>query len=142
MLLVALASIAGSAAGAASPAPPTLRFVDLSPTVARGAHFAPGTKVRVTLVAGETKLSRVVRASSGGAFVVGFGSVPREDRCSGKVMLLASSATGQRASYRLPTMNCTTLARPDKPAIVGVDKASADTVGEASSTDSAAGVSR
>jgi hypothetical protein len=137
--LAALPAAALALAPAALPSAeaPLVRFLDLTPPTVRGTHFVPGSSVRVTLVAGQTKLSRVIWASNRGGFVVRFGNVPREDRCSGKVILLASAATGQRASYRLPTMNCTTFGLErstiggiSKPAIVGA----ADRAGAANTT--------
>ncbi len=73
-----------------------------------GARFLPGDTVRVVLHAGTVKRLRTVRASPAGEFTVAFGTLSWQDRCSGKIWLVAVGSNGRRATYRLPTLNCPT----------------------------------
>ena len=97
---------AATAAGAGAEGTPSLRFSDLTPVMVKGARFQPGTMVRVVLRAGESKRTRMVHVSAGGGFTVAFGTLTREDRCSGNISLVAITARGFGAVYRLPTLAC------------------------------------
>jgi hypothetical protein len=110
VLVVAL-TLAGAAGGSLRPKP-SIRFVSLVPATAKGAHFLSGQRVRVTLSAGTDTRLRVVRTGETGTFVVRFGTLAAEDRCSGKISLLAVGSRGDRAWFRLPTLNCPTLPPP------------------------------
>src|SRR3954454_806784 len=110
-LLAASAAISAGCATAAPSSPaasPTIRLAGLVPARAQGANFTAGEDVRVTLRAGAAKLVRTAQASSAGSFTVGFGVLRKSDRCSGTVMVTAVSPGGERASYRLPPLGCTT----------------------------------
>jgi hypothetical protein len=87
-----------------------LRFIDLSPVKARGAHFRPHERLRLTLRAGGTKRIRTTRTSATGVFTVDFGTLQKQDRCSGSVSVVAVRAGGKRVSYTLPPMECPTAA--------------------------------
>jgi hypothetical protein len=107
-LLAALALAPG-----ATPSPaanPSVRFFTLIPVKVRGAHFAPGKRVRLTLHAGAATRVRTAVASERGSFAVSFGRLAERDRCSGSVAVTAVGAGGDRASYRLPPMACPTEA--------------------------------
>ena len=103
--------LVGSSAASVRPKP-TVRFTGLIPVTVRGSHFIPYERVRVNLSAGEDERTRVTRTGALGRFVVGFGTLAPEDRCSGNIALLAVGARGDRASFRLPTLNCPTLPPP------------------------------
>jgi hypothetical protein len=107
-VLAALALV--PVANATPSALPTLRFLDLSPVKVSGKHFVAGEQVRVTLRAGTATRVRTVRASSAGAFTVGFGMLREQDRCSGSVAVSAVGGKGDRATYRLPGMACPAMA--------------------------------
>lgn len=102
---------AGSSAASLRPKP-TIRFTSLIPVTVRGTHFIPHERVRVMLSAGTDERTRVARTGVRGRFVVDFGTLATEDRCSGSISLLAVGARGDRASFRLPTLNCPTLPPP------------------------------
>jgi hypothetical protein len=115
MRSVALVFVALTLAGAAGSSirpKPAIRFVSLIPATARGAHFLSGQRVRITLSAGTDTRLRVARTGEAGTFVVRFGTLATEDRCSGKISLLAVGSRGDRAWFRLPTLNCTTPPPP------------------------------
>ena len=107
LFLLAAAAIAGGAAAyAASPqasqARPSLRLVDRAPMTFRGTSFKPRERVRVVVVAASGTATRLVRASSTGAFAVVYRGLPF-DPC------LEARAVGQggsRAWFKLPERFC------------------------------------
>jgi hypothetical protein len=109
VLALALAPPGAAASPSAAPAP-SLRFLDLTPALVRGARFAPGERVRVTLRAGTDRRVRTIRAAARGGFTVNFGRLREQDRCSGLVSIAAVGARGDRAFYRLPAMACPAMA--------------------------------
>ena len=84
-----VAAAALAATGAASAATPALRFLNLTPATVRGTHFVPREQVKVTLRAGTDTRMRTVRATAAGAFIVDFGRLREQDRCSGSVAVTA-----------------------------------------------------
>ena len=104
------ASVLVATGAAAAATPPALRFLDLTPATVRGTHFVPREQVKVTLRAGTDTRTRTVRATAAGAFVVDFGRLREQDRCSGSVAVTAVGTRGDRAAYKLPGMACPTMA--------------------------------
>src|SRR5262245_37288702 len=109
-LTAVLAALALLTVGAAGAATPSLRFLDLTPATVRGTGFVPGEQVKLTLRAGTDKRTRTARASAGGAFVVDFGRLREQDRCSGFLAVTAVGARGDHATYKLPAMACPAMA--------------------------------
>jgi hypothetical protein len=91
LLLIGVSTAA--AAFAASSSRPTLRVVDRTPVVVRGAGFVADERVSVVLSAG-ARSTRVVRATQAGAFVVRFKA--SLGRCS-RYSLQAFGSAGSRA---------------------------------------------
>ena len=111
-LAASLCVAAATAAGARADGTPTLRVTDLTPVTVKGARFEPGETVRVVLRAGDTKRVRMVRAASGGGFMVDFGTLLRRERCDVAISLAASGTQGNRVVYKLPPLNCTDKLQP------------------------------
>jgi hypothetical protein len=109
-LTVALGALALATGGAANAAAPSLRFLDLTPAKVRGTSFVPREQVKLTLRAGTDIRTRTVRATGAGAFIVDFGRLREQDRCSGSIAVTAVGARGDRAAYKLPGMACPTMA--------------------------------
>jgi len=109
-LTACVAAGALAATGAASAATPALRFLALTPATVRGTHFVPREQVKLTLRAGTDMRTRTVRTTAAGAFIVDFGRLREQDRCSGSVAVTAVGARGDRAAYKLPGMACPAMA--------------------------------
>ena len=105
-----LAALTLASAGTATAATPSLRFLDLRPVEVRGIGFVPREQVKLTLHAGTDRRTRTVRANARGSFVADFGRLREQDRCSGLVAVSAVGTRGDRASYKLPSMACPTMA--------------------------------
>jgi hypothetical protein len=110
-LAVCAALVLAGSAGAARPLP-SVRILALSPVQVRGAHFVGGEKVRVTLTAGKSRLTKTLTASRAGGFVISFGTISAASRCSGEVSVAAHGARHDSAAYDLPLMNCPTSSGP------------------------------
>ena len=95
----------GDAEPAAAPAPSrraTLVPVKAGPLELRGSGFKPGERVGVTVSAGESRVTRDVRAGPTGTFVL---SSPGIQTCSG-VSADAVGSEGSRASFQLSSFGC------------------------------------
>jgi hypothetical protein len=106
VLFAGLALASASVSGAAATRP-TLRVVDRTPVVIRGAGFEPGERVTVVLAA-QSRWSKRVTATSSGTFVVRFKVVL--GRCS-RYSIQAFGSTGSRA--RLAPTGVTIDCDPD-----------------------------
>jgi hypothetical protein len=97
VLLVAAGTLAaGASLGSTGP---SLRVVEHSPVVVRGARFHPGE--RVTVRAPALQVVRVVHSTTIGTFRARLGRPPT-DRCS--FAIVAVGAKGDRATARVPSM--------------------------------------
>jgi hypothetical protein len=110
---LAVLVIALLVATAASGAVPTakVRFVSANPATVRGSGFVARERVRLTLVAPDTKRVRAVRTSTRGAFTVRFGLLTGYDRCKDGLRVTAVGARGDRAAAKLPQPECPPVLR-------------------------------
>ena len=90
-ILVVAAAVAASSAGASSRA--TLRLADSGPVVLRGAGFAAGEHVRVSVVAGTEHAAKRMTARSTGRFTVRFASLS-----AGACEAFGATAIGDKGS--------------------------------------------
>jgi hypothetical protein len=106
VILAAAALALGGSVGAAqtSGSRPLLRLTDSQPVKLSGQRFRSAERVRVTVVTGKTRSSRLVRATSAGAFVATFTELSA-DRCSG-LSAVAVGGRGSRATFKLVPLGC------------------------------------
>ena len=105
LLAAATLAIAGSAAAAhTTGARPLLRLTDSQPVKLSGLRFKPGERVRVSVVTGTARRSRLVRATRAGRFVATFSDLSA-DRCNG-FFARAEGARGSRATFKLVPVGC------------------------------------
>jgi hypothetical protein len=103
--LLVLATLPGARLEAASAkGPPALQLVTKQPLVLRGVRFVDDERVRVTVLADETRRVKRVRAVNMGRFVVRFADV-FADRCSG-LRARAVGNEGSQAWLKLPDPAC------------------------------------
>jgi len=89
-------------AAAAATSKPSLTLVPGSPAHLRGAHFTPGSVVRIVESGPKVAIFKV-RASQAGTFRLAV--PPSADRCHGWVVQ-AIGVHGERASFGLGTTQC------------------------------------
>jgi hypothetical protein len=104
ILAAATLALAGSAGATQDGKRPLLRLTDAQPVELSGQRFRATERVRVTVVTGTTRSSRIVRASRAGAFVTTFSELSA-DRCSG-LFAVAVGAGGSRATFKLVPLGC------------------------------------
>lgn len=104
-LALAVTAIGVGATAEASKRTARLQLADQKPLKLRGVGFLAGEKVRVRVVAGTAKTSKVVYASRAGRFVAGFPTMVPVDRCNG-LFAEAVGARGSRARLKLPQPLC------------------------------------
>jgi hypothetical protein len=106
LLLVAVTlAIAGSAGAThTNGARPLLRLTGSQPVKLSGLRFQPRERVRVAVVAGKARRSRVVRATRAGRFVATFSDLSA-DRCRG-LFARADGGRGSRATFKLVPVGC------------------------------------
>lgn len=104
ILVAATLALAGSAGAAQSGKRAQLRLTGAQPVELSGQRFRSTERVRVTVVTGTTRGSRLVRASRAGTFVATFTELSA-DRCSG-LSALAVGAGGSRATFKLVPLGC------------------------------------
>ena len=94
---------AGAAADVNRVGKPSLR-VGVGPTlVLRGASFAAGERVKVTVAVGR-RIAKDTHANDGGSFTVRF-RIPY-DRCNSSLTALAVGSRGSQARLKLPELMC------------------------------------
>lgn len=105
VLLVATLAMAGSAGAThTNGASPLLRLTDSQPVTLSGLRFQPRERVRVAVVAGTARRSRLVRATRAGRFVATFSDLSA-DRCNG-FFARADGGRGSRATFKLVPVGC------------------------------------
>ena len=105
ILVTATLALAASAeATRTSGSRAVLRLTDAQPVELSGRRFHAGERVRVTVVAGATRRSRLVRATRGGTFATTFSELSA-DRCSG-LSAVAVGGRGSRATFKLVPLGC------------------------------------
>jgi hypothetical protein len=105
LLVAATLAIAGSAGATHTKgARPLLRLTDSQPVKLSGLRFLPTERVRVAVVAGTARRSRLVRATRAGRFVATFSDLSA-DRCSG-LFASAVGVRGSRATFKLVPVGC------------------------------------
>ena len=102
VLLGAAMLLAATASGQTRPA---LRILDSWPLTLHGAHFQPRESVRVTVVMGETTLSRRLQAGTLGGFTVRFAGV-RLNYCALPLLISARGTSSGLVRTRLPIVDC------------------------------------
>jgi hypothetical protein len=106
LLIILLAGVV-TAAPASAAVRPTLAIVHSTPSVTvRGTHFRPAEKVRLTLAAGDTRLTRRIVASGRGTFTATVGALPSFDPCSVSYAVQAVGANGERATVKFIAREC------------------------------------
>jgi hypothetical protein len=85
-----------------------VRLLDTAPVTLRGVGFAPSEGVKLTVVLGERKTKRGLRATPAGAFTTAFPSF-RYTRCSGSLEVLAVGSKGTRVAWELISLECPDL---------------------------------
>ena len=104
LIALGTALAAGCAAAASTRAQPTVRIVSVVPIAqASGRHFVARERITATLRAGTDVRVRRVRATRGGSFIARFGVLDDSDRCGSKPTVVAVGATGDRATYTMPS---------------------------------------
>jgi hypothetical protein len=106
VILAAVALAVGGSAGAAQTngSRPLLRLTDSQPVKFSGQRFHAAERVRVIVVTGKTRSSRLVRATRAGAFVATFSELSA-DRCSG-LSAVAVGGRGSLATFKLVPLGC------------------------------------
>jgi hypothetical protein len=99
-----IAALAVPTALAGTTAKPAIHPLKTSPLTARGVHFKPHEKVRVSVVSTAANTSRRVVAGAAGAFTVTFTGVTI-DRCIG-YSLSAVGSFGDRATFKMLPPGC------------------------------------
>lgn len=97
-LLVPVSAPAGRAG-------PTLRILSGSPLTLRGTHFRQRESVRVTVVMGETTLSRRLLAGTLGSFTIRFAGV-HLNYCALPLLISARGSSSGLVRTRLPIVDC------------------------------------
>lgn len=82
-----------------------LQLAGGNPLTLRGVGFFAGERVRVRVVAGSAKKSKIVYAGRAGRFQVGFPTMIPFDRCNG-LFAEAVGARGSLARLKLPQPLC------------------------------------
>jgi len=108
---IAVAAFACSALTLAVPAvaarqAPALRLVSDQPLTVRGVHFKAHERVRVTEHLESAKRTKVVRATSTGAFTVTFDTSMPLDPCLESIRVTAVGGRGSDAALKLPQRAC------------------------------------
>ena len=98
---VAASSVAGAATESRSA---TLRMLDASPVIIRGAGFKVRERVRVRATANERSRAKVVYASPAGTFTVAFTALSTPDPCTVEAFAIRSS--GGRVVLKLVDRMC------------------------------------
>jgi hypothetical protein len=102
--IVTIAALAVPVAGAGTR--PSLQLVSAQPLKVRGAHFRTHERVRVVAAFAEERMTRVVRSTATGGFVVLFSTRLPFDRCSDTLVVTATGARGEEARLKLPQRAC------------------------------------
>jgi hypothetical protein len=84
---------------------PTLRILNNWPLTLRGTQFRQRESVRVTVVMGETTLSRRLQAGALGGFTVRFAGV-RLNYCALPLLISARGTVSGLVRMRLPVVDC------------------------------------
>jgi len=100
-------SIAAAALAAAAPLHPAVTIAHTTPTLAvHGTHFRGAEHVRVVLTRDGAKTTRLVRASTQGAFTASLGTLRPFDPCSDAFSILAIGSSGDRATVKFVPREC------------------------------------
>jgi hypothetical protein len=83
-----------------------LRLVSDAPVVVAGRDFQQRVLVRVSLQAGGSRLTKIARASAVGRFTARFGTTLGHACDRGPVVVVATTARGQRAVLKIPAPEC------------------------------------
>ena len=105
-LVASIATLLAPAGAGSTTGRPALVATDLTPLTLRGDRFKAGEAVRVTVWQSGEKLVRVRRASATGHVRAAFVEVQVVDRCNSDLRAVALGASGRRAAWKLPQLQC------------------------------------